>query len=113
MATFVLIHGAGDRGAYWDLVARESRSRGHEAIAPDLPCDDDAATLADNAEVVIRAIDGRENLVVVALSFGGYVAPIVCDRVPARVLVLVAGTVPKPGESANEMFANTGYQYTG
>jgi pimeloyl-ACP methyl ester carboxylesterase len=36
----------------------------------------------------------------------------VCDRapVPARLLVLVAGMVPAPGESAEQMFANTEYK---
>ena len=33
-----------------------------------------------------------------------------CVRVPAKLLVLVAGMVPAPGESAEEMFANTGWQ---
>ena len=36
-------------------------------------------------------------------------APIVCARVPARLLVLVAAMVPAPGESAEAMFGNTGY----
>ena len=46
----------------------------------------------------------------VAQSFGGYVAPIVCERVQAQLMVLIAGMVPVPGESAEEMFANTGYE---
>ena len=47
MATFVLIHGAGDVGWYWHLTEAELRARGHETIAPDLPCDNDTATLDD------------------------------------------------------------------
>ena len=43
MATFALIHGAGDVGWYWHLVVAELRRRGHQAVAPDLPCDDDSA----------------------------------------------------------------------
>ena len=38
MATCALIHGAGDVGWYWHLVAAELRGAGHE-VAPDLPCD--------------------------------------------------------------------------
>ena len=34
----------------------------------------------------------------------------VCDRVSARLLVLVAAMVPSPGESAEEMLVNTGYK---
>jgi pimeloyl-ACP methyl ester carboxylesterase len=46
----------------------------------------------------------------VAQSLGGDTAPIVCSRVPSTMLVRVAGMVPSPGESANEMLANTGYR---
>ena len=49
----------------------------------DLPVDDDAATLSDYADVVVEAIgDLREDLVVVAESYGRHVAPIVCDPYP-------------------------------
>lgn len=108
MATYVLIHGAGDVGWYWHLVERELQARGHDTVVMDLPVDDDAATLSDYADVVVEAIgDRREDLVVVAQSYGGYVAPIVCDRVPARLMVLVAAMIPAPGESAEQMWANT------
>lgn len=109
MTSFALIHGAGDVGWYWHLLAAELEARGHEAVAPDLPCDDPSAGLADYADVVVRAIDGHDGVVVVAQSFGGYTAPLVCARVPAELLVLVAGMVPAPGETAEEMFAATGY----
>jgi len=33
MATFVLIHGAGDSGWYWHLTEAELRARGHHTIA--------------------------------------------------------------------------------
>jgi pimeloyl-ACP methyl ester carboxylesterase len=108
-STYVLIHGAGDVGWYWHLVEAELRKRGHDVVVMDLPVDDDSAGLSTYADVVINAIGERENLVVVAQSFGGYVAPIVCDRARARLLVLVAAMVPTPGESAEAMFANTGY----
>ena len=110
IATYVLIHGAGDVGWYWHLVGSELRGRGHDVVAVDLPVDDASAGLSKYADVVVAAIGDRSNLIVVAQSFGGYVAPIVCDRVPARLLVLVAGMVPSPGESAEEMFARTGYK---
>ena len=38
----------------------------------------------------------------VAQSLGGFTAPIVGDRVPVDLLVLVAAMVPTPGETANE-----------
>lgn len=107
--TYVLIHGAGDVGWYWHLVEADLRARGHEVVAMDLPVDDDAVGLSGYADVVVEAIGSRNDLVVVGHSFGGYVAPIVCARVPTTLLVLVAPVIPAPGESAGDMFANTGY----
>jgi pimeloyl-ACP methyl ester carboxylesterase len=109
MTTYALIHGAGDVGWYWHLVEAELRRRGHDAISMDLPVEDDSAGLLEYAHVVVTAIGDRRNPVVVAQSFGGYVAPIVCEQVSAPLMVLIAGMVPSPGESAGEMLANTGY----
>ena len=81
MATFVLIHGAGDVGWYWHLLEAELRARGHDTVAPDLPCEDDAAGLPEYAEAVVDAIGDRTDLVVAAQSLGGFTAPLVCDRV--------------------------------
>lgn len=110
MSTFVLIHGAGDSGWYWHLVAAELRSHGHDVVAPDLPADDDTATLTDYADTVIEAIGDRQHLVVVGQSYGAFTAPLVAERLPTDELVLVAGMIPSPGESPDEWWANTGYQ---
>ncbi len=111
MAAYVLIHGAGSDSWYWHLVAPELRARGHEVIAVDLPCDDDAADLEDYADVVLDAAAGRPDVILVAQSLGGFTAPLVCDRLPVVLLVLVAAMVPRPGESAGEWWANTGHRY--
>ena len=110
MTTFAFIHGAGDVGWYWHLVEAELRGRGHDTVAPDLPIEDDTAGLDRYADVVIEAIGGRQDVVVVAQSFGGYVAPIVADRIGARLIVLVAAMVPRPGETADEMFRATRWE---
>ena len=94
MVTFAFIHGAGDVGWYWHLVEAELRRRGHDTVAPDLPVEDDAAGLSRYADVVVDAIGDRHDIVVVAQSFGGYVAPIVAQRTKARLIVLVAGHGP-------------------
>jgi pimeloyl-ACP methyl ester carboxylesterase len=109
VATFVLIHGSGDVGWYWHLVERELRQYGHDTLAPDLPCDDDSAGLADYADVVVEAIGGRRGLVVAAQSFGGFTAPLVAARIPVDMLVLVAAMIPAPGEAPGDWPASTGF----
>jgi pimeloyl-ACP methyl ester carboxylesterase len=109
VATFALIHGAGDVGWYWHLVEAELRRKGHEAVAPDLPCDDDTAGLSEYADAVLEAIGDRSDVVVVAQSAGAFTAPLVCDRMPVEQLVLVAGLIPAPGEAARDWWTNTGY----
>ncbi len=59
---------------------------------------------------MVDAIGDRTDLVVVAQSFGGFTAPLVCDRLPVDLLVLVAGMVPRPGQPPGDWWANTGYQ---
>ena len=87
MAAFIFIHGAGDAGWYWHLVAAELRERGHDTVAPDLPCDDDSAGLPEYADTVAAAAGDRTGLIVVAQSLGGFTAPLVCDRVPVELLI--------------------------
>jgi pimeloyl-ACP methyl ester carboxylesterase len=108
MSTYVLIHGAADSGWFWHLLEAELRARGHEVVAPDLPCDDDSAGLMDYADTVVDAVGDRTGLIVVAQSFGGFTAPLVCDRVPVDLLVLLAGMVPAPGERPEDWPADTG-----
>jgi pimeloyl-ACP methyl ester carboxylesterase len=110
MSTFVLIHGAGDVGWYWHLVEAELRAHGHDVVAPDLPADDESAELGDYADAVVEAVGDRKDLIVVAQSFGGFTAPLVADKIPVDVLVLVAGMVPSPGEAPGDWWANTGYR---
>ena len=105
----MFIHGAGDVASSWDLVAAELRERGHDVVAVDLPSNDDSAGLSDYADTVLDAIGDRTDLVVVAHSLGGFVAPLVCARVPVELLVLVAGMIPSPGETGAEWWANTGH----
>jgi SAM-dependent methyltransferase len=109
VATFVFIHGAGDAGWYWHLVAAELRARGHDTVAPDLPCDDDSAGLPEYADTVADAARDRDGLVVVAQSAGGFTAPLVCDRLAAELLVLVAPIIPAPGEAPADYWARTRY----
>jgi pimeloyl-ACP methyl ester carboxylesterase len=109
MATFAFVHGAGSDSGDWRLVAPELRRRGHEVVAPDLPCEDESAGLAEYAETVVAAVGDRTDLVVVGHSLGGFTAPLVCDRVPVRLLVMLQAMIPAPGETFGEWWDNTGY----
>ena len=108
MVTFVLIHGAASDSWYWHRVAPELRSRGHDVVLMDLPCDDDSAGLQEYADTVVDAIGDRTDLVLVAQSLGGFTAPLVCERVQVELLVMLNAMIPSPGESSGDWWANTG-----
>ena len=119
MATFVLVHGAGDSGWYWHLAQAELRARGHRAVAPDLPCDHKTASLDDYADAVAGAAAtadaagaaaGQQDLVIVGQSYGAFAASLAASRLGARLLVLLAGMIPAPGETPGQWWASTGYQ---
>jgi len=109
MATYVLIPGAGGDAWYWHLLEPELRGRGHDVVAADLPANDDSAGLAEYAGAVVEAIGDRTGIVLVAQSLGGFTAPLVCERVPVDLLVMLNAMVPSPGESAGEWWTNTGH----
>lgn len=106
---YVFIPGAASDSWYWHLVADELRARGHRTATPDLPCDDDAAGLSEYADAVVAALDDHADTVLVAHSFGGFTAPLVCERAPIRQLVLLSAMIPRPGEAPGDWWANTGY----
>lgn len=108
MPTFVLIPGAGGSAWIWSRVTPILVEAGHEAIAVDLPGDDETAGLPRYTELVVDAIGSRPDVVLVAGSLGGFTAPLVCERVPVRELVLVNAMIPDPGETARDWWAHTG-----
>ncbi|GAB3204338.1 alpha/beta hydrolase [Nocardia tengchongensis] len=110
MTEYVFIPGAGSDSWYWHLLAGELSSRGHRVATPDLPCDDDAAGLPEYADTVAAAIGDHADTVLVAHSFGGFTAPLVCQRVSIQRLVLLAAMIPRPGEAPADWWTNTGYQ---
>jgi pimeloyl-ACP methyl ester carboxylesterase len=104
-----LIHGAASDSWYWHRVIPGLRALGHDVVAPDLPCDDDSAGLSEYADAVVEAIGDRTGLILVAQSLAGFTAPLVCERVPVDLLVMLAAMVPSPGESPGDWWANTGH----
>jgi pimeloyl-ACP methyl ester carboxylesterase len=110
MATYVLIPGAGSGAWYWHRVVPLLEARGHEAIAVQLPNGDDSAGLAEYASAVVEAARVRtgDDVIVVAQSMGGFTAPLVADRLPVKLIVLVAAMVPAPHEVPSDWWVNTG-----
>jgi pimeloyl-ACP methyl ester carboxylesterase len=109
VSTFVLVPGAGGQAWYWHRLVPELRARGHEAIAVDVPAADDGAGFGEYADAVVAAIGGgRDGLVLVGQSMGGFTVPLVAERVPVEGIVLLNAMVPKPGESAGEWWEITG-----
>jgi pimeloyl-ACP methyl ester carboxylesterase len=107
MTTYVLLHGAGSDSWYWHLVAPLLRERGHDVVAPNLPCDDDGAGIDDYAKAALEAIGHRTKLILVAQSMAGFTAPLLCEAVPVDLVVLLAAMTPREGESPGEWWENT------
>jgi pimeloyl-ACP methyl ester carboxylesterase len=113
VATFALIHGGGGSPWDWHLVAPELSGRGHEVAPVDLPSEDASAGWSEYADAVVDAIREPSDVVVVGHSLGGFTAPLVCERIPVELLVLVAGMIPAPGELLDDWWTNAGYTESG
>ena len=108
MPTFILIPGAGGVAWYWHRIVPLLQAAGYDAIAVDLPGDDEHAGLSTYADRVVTAIHERTDVTLVAQSLGGFTAPLVCARVRVRRLVFVNAMIPAPGETAGDWWGNTG-----
>jgi hypothetical protein len=109
MSTFAMIPGAGGAAWYWHRVVPLLRGEGHEALALDLPGDDDLAGLPEYTREVVNAIGDRDDVVIVAQSLGGFTAPLVAAQVPVDALVFVNAMIPSPGETPGGWWDNTGW----
>jgi pimeloyl-ACP methyl ester carboxylesterase len=103
-----LIPGASGIAWYWHRVALLLGQLQREAVAVDLPADNASAGLHDYAELVLREIGKRTNVILVAQSLGGFTAALVCEQVSVRMLVFVSAMIPLPGETAGDWWENTG-----
>ena len=104
MTTFALVHGAWHGAWCWERLLEPLERRGHRAVAVDLPGEDPAAGLDADADTIATALAGVEDVVVVAHSLNGLVAPLVAARRPVRALVYLAAFVPVEGQSMNDQF---------
>ncbi|MDX6357529.1 MAG: hypothetical protein QOH37_583, partial [Nocardioidaceae bacterium] len=92
--TFVLVPGAGGDPWYWHLVVPLLERYGERAIAVELPTGDESAGLAAYADAIVAAADGADQITLVAQSMAGFSAPLACDRLDVRRIVLVNAMVP-------------------
>src|ERR1700761_226186 len=82
MSTYLMIPGAGGAGWYWHRVVPLLEAAGHQAIAVDLPGPDPAAGLPEYTDIAVAAAQGRDDVVLVAGSLGGFTAPLAAERIP-------------------------------
>ena len=99
MTSFVLIPGAGGAGWYWHRVTPLLEAAGHEVVAVDLPGPDESAGLTVYADIVVREIATRKNVILVAQSMGGFTAAAASARSPVRGLIFVNAMIPNPNET--------------
>jgi hypothetical protein len=109
MALFALVHGSMHGGFCWRDLVPELERLGHQAVAPDLPCDDVAAGLAEYADAVeasLSGIPGGDAPVLVGHSLGSRTIPVVAARRKASRMIFLcsvptgAGAVVTPEYSA-------------
>jgi pimeloyl-ACP methyl ester carboxylesterase len=110
MATYALIPGAGGDPWEWHLVEGELVARGHDVVPVRLPAGDESAGWSEYADAVVEAIGDRGDVVLVAQSLAGFTAPLVAERMPVDLIVLLNAMVPLPGETGSEWWTNTRQQ---
>lgn len=106
--SFLLVPGAGGSAWYWHRVVAALAERGHDAVAVDLPAEDDSAGWAEYVDASVAAAGDRSDLVVVGQSMGGFTAALLPDSLPVSLLVLVNAMIPVPRETGGDWWANTG-----
>lgn len=108
MTTFALVHGAWHGGWAFDAVSAELEARGHQAVAPDLPCDDPAADASRYAEVVCGALEAAsagDDVVAVGHSLGGLTIPLVAAARPVRHMLWLCALIPTPGRPMSDRWS--------
>src|SRR3989442_13876183 len=112
---FVLVHGAWQTAATWDLVVPMLRRGGHQVFTPSLTgLEGDPGELTDQVALethiqdVLRLMDSEQlqGATLVGHSYAGMVITGVVERAPTRVarLVYVDAFIPKNGQSAMQLF---------
>ena len=114
MATFVMVHGAWAGAWGWDRVAELLRAAGHRVHVPTLSGLGERCHLANLPITLTTHIDDIVNemvwhdltdLVLVAHSYGGFVATGVVERVKERIasIVYLDAFIPDDGQSFEDI----------
>ncbi|WP_139719616.1 alpha/beta fold hydrolase [Serinicoccus chungangensis] len=102
----LLVPGAGGQAWDWHRLVPLL----DDAVAVQLPAEDDTAGLAAYADAVVAAAGVDPGpVVVVGHSMGGLSAPLVCDRLDVHRLVLLNAMIPAPGESGAQWWSGSGH----
>jgi len=99
VATYGLVHGAWHDASCWERLTPELEQRGHRVIAVDLPCDDPSATFSTYADLVVGALKGEQDIVLVGHSVAGLTIPIAAASLPVRRLIFLCALIASPGRS--------------
>jgi pimeloyl-ACP methyl ester carboxylesterase len=103
--TFALTHGAWHGGWCWERVQKPLGDLGHDTVAVDLPSDDPDAGLQAQARAIAEALAGvDDDVILVAHSASGLVAPLVPALRPVRAIVYLSAFLPVPGQSMADQF---------
>ena len=103
MSTIMLVHGAWHGSWCWERVIPELEARGHRTLTVDLPSDRPERSFEDYAGVVVDALAGEDDdVVLVRHSLAGLTIPLVAARRPLGGLVYLCSLVPLPGRSVLE-----------
>lgn len=118
MSTFLLIHGMWHGGWCWDKLSALLRAAGHDVHAPTLAglaeradIHSDTIDLNTHVQEIVDLIESQNlrDVILVGHSLGGFMAPIVADRIPERVahIVNLDGIVPENGKSLADLMGET------
>ena len=106
--SYLLVPGAGGDEHYWHLLVPLLEAGGAQVRPVRLPASDESAGLGEYADAIAAAGSDLTDVVLVAQSMGAFSAPLACDRLDVRRIVLVNPMTPAPGETAGEWWDATG-----
>ena len=118
MTTLILIHGMWHGGWCWERLTPLLRNAGHDVHAPTLAglaeranIHSDSIDLNTHVQEVVDLIESKNlrDVILVGHSLGGFMAPIVADRIPERIahIVNLDGMVPENGKSLVDLIGAT------